>query len=241
MKFAIVALVAAAAVNAELVFDDSTGTFKCLGDAVDKSFCAGASLSSNIIIRCNGEKGQPGNCNDNLAGVPPIGVKSSALCWQSSNTTGDAGCSFQGIVHAEDGTTFPIPGYSSSSSSSAPEPTYGATTTAPEPTYGVTTTEPGSSYYPTLSWSNTTSSTYYPPPSSSTLITVTGTTTVTSCDTTTTAVPTKTYAPPPPNNTTSTYTTGLPRPTQSPSSAGTLLAKDSLVLGVVAFIGFMFL
>lgn len=247
MKFALVALVAAAAVNAELVFDDATGTFKCLGDAADKNFCAGNSLSTNIIIRCDGEKGQPGNCNDNLAGVPPIGVKVGALCWQTSETAGDAGCSFEGIVHADDGSTFPVPGYATTTSStSAPEPTYGdsSSSSAPEPTYGETTTETtteATSSYPTVSYSNSTSTTYAPPPSS-TLITVTGTTTITTCDTTTTTpAPTDTYVPPPPTNQTSTFTTGLPRPTETPSGAGALFAKDSLVLAVVAFIGFMFL
>ncbi|KAK6345742.1 hypothetical protein TWF718_007649 [Orbilia javanica] len=252
MKFTIVALATAAAVNAQLVYNETTGVFQCLGDAADKNFCAGDSLSTNIIIRCNGEVGQPGNCNNNLAGVPPIGVKTSALCWQTSETAGDGACSFEGIVHSDDGTTFPVPSAASSSSStveptSSAEPTYGASTSA-EPTYGATTSdeptyapttsvEPSSSIYPTLSWSNS-SSTYYPP--GSTLITVTGTHTVTSCDTTTTApVPTNTYVPP--TNTSSTYTTGLPVPTQSPSGAGALLAKDSLVLGVVALIGFMFL
>ncbi|KAK6360080.1 hypothetical protein TWF730_006234 [Orbilia blumenaviensis] len=237
MKFTIVALAAAAAVNAELVFNETSGTFQCLGDALNKRFCAGDSLSTNIIIRCNGEVGQPGNCNDNLAGVPPIGVKVGAACWQTSETSGDADCSFNGIVYANDGTTFPVPGYgsSSSSSSSVPEPTYGETSTSAEPTYEPTTS---SSIYPTLSWTNT-STTYYPPPT--TLTTVTGTTTITSCDTTTTVpVPTNTYVPPP-TNTTSSYTTGLPVPTQSPNSAGALLAKDSLVLGAVALIGFMFL
>ncbi|KAK6504556.1 hypothetical protein TWF481_006497 [Arthrobotrys musiformis] len=224
MKFTIVALAAAAAVNAQVVYNETSGTFQCLGDAVDKNFCAGDSLTSNIIIRCNGEQGQPGNCNNNLAGVPPVGVKTSALCWQTSETSGDAACSFDGIVYSN-GSSFPIP--SPSSSSSTVEPTYGPTTTE----------EPTSSVYPTLSWSNTTS-TYYPP--GTTLVTVTGTHTITSCDTTTTVpVPTSIYVPP--TNTTSTYTTGLPIPTQSPSGAGTILAKDSLVLGVVALIGFMFL
>ncbi|KAK6501018.1 hypothetical protein TWF506_003773 [Arthrobotrys conoides] len=246
MKFTIVALAAAAAVSAELVFDDATGTFQCLGDSAGKRFCAGDSLTSNIIIRCNGERGQPGNCNDNLAGVPPIGVKTSALCWQSSETSGDADCSFDGIVYANDGTTFPIttttstttstvgPTYGTSSSA---EPTYGdtTTTTSVEPTYAPTTES--SSIYPTLSWTNT-SSIYYPP---TTLTTVTGTHTVTSCDTTTTLPPPPpTSYVPPPTNTTS-YTSTLPIPTQAPSGAGALLAKDSLVLGFVALIGFMFL
>jgi hypothetical protein len=56
-------------------------------------FCAGPSLSTNIIIRCGSDGlGQPGNCDDNLAGDPPVGVGNS-ICWQTSLTSGDAACS----------------------------------------------------------------------------------------------------------------------------------------------------
>lgn len=236
MKFTIVALAAVAAVSAELVYEN--GEFKCLGDAAGKNFCAGDSLQTNIIIRCTGEKGQPGNCNDNLAGVPPIGVKTFAPCYQTSNTTGDAACSYNGMAYPDSGEPFAIPGSSSSSAA----PTYGASTSSAAPTYGASTSSvpvytsappvysSSAPVYPTISYSN------------STLSTVTGTVTVTttSCPTTSTSGPT--YSPPPVYNTTSvSYTSSLPIPTQAPNGAGAMLVKNSLVAGVVAFAGFMLL
>ncbi|EPS43043.1 hypothetical protein H072_2969 [Dactylellina haptotyla CBS 200.50] len=235
MKFAVVALALASAVSAELVFDN--GEFKCLGDSAGKNFCAGDSLQTNIIIRCTGEKGQPGNCNDNLAGVPPVGVKTFAPCYQTSNTTGDAACSYNGIVYPDSGSSFPVPGSSSSSAA----PTYGSATSSAPPVYTTVVPPPytslTSAVYSTISYSNTTA-TYLPP--SSTLETVTGTVTVTTtCDTTTTTAG-PTYVPPPAYNTTS-YTTSLPIPTQAPNAAGALIVKDTLVLGAVALAGFLML
>ncbi|KAF3938725.1 hypothetical protein ABW19_dt0200671 [Dactylella cylindrospora] len=236
MKFTIVALAAATAVSAQVVYEN--GTFKCLGDAAGKNFCAGNSLETNIIIRCTGEVGQPGNCNDNLAGVPPIGVKTFAPCYQTSETAGDAACSFNGIAYPDSGESFPIPGYGSSSSSSSAEPTTSSSSSSvSEPVYPTetsTSTSTSEPVYPTSSLP-----TEYP---TSTLVTVTGTVTVTSsCSTTSkTYVPTGTGGPAPPSNTT-TYTTGLPIPTQIPSGAGALLAKDGIILGALAIVGFLFL
>jgi len=259
MKFTIVALAAATVVSAQVV--NENGEFKCLGAAAGKNFCAGTSLETNIIIRCTGEKGQPGNCNDNLAGVPPVGVKSFAPCFQTSETSGDAACSFNGIAYPDSGEPFPIPGSSVSSSSYVAPTTYESssstsysvsiyptdTTTAivyPTDTttaivYPTDTTTaivyPTATVYPT----NTTSEIVYPTSipvySSSTLTTITGIVT-----TSLIYYPTGTAAPAPPTNQT-TYTSSLPIPTQIPSGAGALLAKDGLILGAVALIGFLFL
>lgn len=38
------------------------GSFVC--SQSDARYCAGDSLATNIIIRCSGTTGQPGNCND---------------------------------------------------------------------------------------------------------------------------------------------------------------------------------
>ncbi|MCJ1224582.1 Mucin-12 [Toensbergia leucococca] len=73
------------------------------------SFCASTSLTTNIIIRCIGTIGQPGNCNDNLAYVPPVGVKDFAPCYQSSPTAGDAACSYNNTIYPDVGMPFPIP------------------------------------------------------------------------------------------------------------------------------------
>lgn len=42
-----------------------------------------------------------------LAGVPPVGVKLDAYCWQTNSTAGDAGCTFDCVsVTAANGTAF---------------------------------------------------------------------------------------------------------------------------------------
>jgi hypothetical protein len=42
-----------------------------------------------------------------LAGVPPYGVKTDAICWQSNATSGDAQCTYNCVdVTAANGTTF---------------------------------------------------------------------------------------------------------------------------------------
>jgi len=99
--------------------------------------CAGDSLSTNIIIRCadsaNGVCPQPGNCNDNLAGVPPVGVKTDAKCWQESPTAGNAQCVFNCVAVTKlDGTKFyPLGCTSASSSSSTASSTSTSTSSAP--------------------------------------------------------------------------------------------------------------
>ncbi|CAL3968570.1 unnamed protein product, partial [Diplocarpon coronariae] len=66
--------------------DPTSGKFVCPAENPNGAFCAGDSLSTNIIIRCQDGVGQPGNCNDNLAGYFPYGVQ-FAPCWQSSPTS----------------------------------------------------------------------------------------------------------------------------------------------------------
>ncbi|KAK3081436.1 hypothetical protein LTS18_006672 [Coniosporium uncinatum] len=109
------ALVASA--QAQLAFDSSTGTYSC--PVPEGAYCAGDSLSTNIIIRCTSGTGQPGNCNDNLAGISPIGVKSSAQCYQTSVSAGDAACSFNGLAYPDSGMPYPIAGASNSSAGGA--------------------------------------------------------------------------------------------------------------------------
>ncbi|KAM0287452.1 hypothetical protein ACHAQH_000405 [Verticillium albo-atrum] len=81
--------------------NETTGIFTCAEPNV--AYCAGGSLESGIIIRCNGASiGQPGRCTNNLAGQPPVGVN-PALCFQTSETAGDAACEKNCIVYPEDG------------------------------------------------------------------------------------------------------------------------------------------
>jgi len=82
--------------------------------------CSSDSLKGPIIIRCVNGCPQPGNCDDNLAGVPPVGVKTSALCYQDSPTAGNAQCTFDCVAVTKlDGSSFYPVGCSSSSSSSS--------------------------------------------------------------------------------------------------------------------------
>lgn len=76
----------------------STGTYIC--EIPDASYCAGDSLNTNIIIRCNGIYGHPVNCDDNLAYQYPEGVSWSP-CYQTSKNSGDATCSKNCIIYGE--------------------------------------------------------------------------------------------------------------------------------------------
>jgi len=111
--------------------------------------CAGDSLKTNIIIRCVNGCPQPGNCNDNLAGVPPVGVKTDAFCYQDSATAGNAQCTFNCVsVQKLDGSSiFPV-GCSSASSSSS---TASKTTSSASKTASSTSSSGGH-------WGNTTKS-----------------------------------------------------------------------------------
>ncbi|MCJ1301876.1 Muc22p [Hypocenomyce scalaris] len=109
MKTPTVATVLATSVglaSSQISFSNATNSFVC--PASGGSFCAGNSLTTNIIIRCSGIVGTPGNCDDNLAGVPPVGVKDYAPCYQSSPTTGDAACSYNGTVYPDTGYPYPV-------------------------------------------------------------------------------------------------------------------------------------
>merc|ERR1711881_741820 len=86
-------------------YDDATGKFICPADKPNGAFCAGDSLGTNIIIRCTDGVGQPGNCNDNLAGYPPVGVQ-PALCVSCGLGQGIAACSKDGTVYGASGAGF---------------------------------------------------------------------------------------------------------------------------------------
>lgn len=147
MKFSTALIIGASAALTSATgpdYDPETGKWTChVPDAV---YCAGDSLKTNIIIRCTGLVGQPGNCNDNLAGQPPLGVGFS-LCYAPE--LHKAACEKNCIVYGGSGNlngTFPLPAdvctptTPPTTTSSEPEPT--TTTTEPEPTATTTTTEP---------------------------------------------------------------------------------------------------
>ncbi|MCJ1314000.1 hypothetical protein MMC25_007680 [Agyrium rufum] len=148
--FATVALAIAACITqgAAQISIANNGTIVCSGPAANQNFCAGNSLTSNIIIRCSKGIGYGGNCNDNLAGIPPVGVKSAALCYQTSPTAGNAACSFNGIVYPDSGPSFAIP-------------TNG--TVKPTSTVTAVVVKPSGSGSPILGGSNSTKPTYATP------------------------------------------------------------------------------
>ncbi|KAK4541856.1 hypothetical protein LTR36_007388 [Oleoguttula mirabilis] len=79
----------------------NNGSISC--PIVNGTYCAGASGTTNIIIRCTNGVGQAGNCNDNLDGEPPLGV-SFAPCFDCGDTSGRAACSKMGVVYPGSGT-----------------------------------------------------------------------------------------------------------------------------------------
>ncbi|KAI9747316.1 MAG: hypothetical protein M1815_004316 [Lichina confinis] len=84
--------------------DSATGRFNCSSSS--GNFCAGDSLQTNCVFRCGSGYGTLGNCNDTLAGRPPIRVKSFASCkgYQTSPTAGDAVCKYDCVISDNNGT-----------------------------------------------------------------------------------------------------------------------------------------
>merc|ERR1711939_289999 len=196
MYSALLIAATAAFASAQVTYDDATGKFICPADKPNGAFCAGDSLGTNIIIRCTNGVGQPGNCNDNLAGYFPFGVRSSQ-CWQSSPTSGIAACAKNCIVQGGSGTyngTFTLP-----NCTPIPESSSSASSTS-------------SSGYPTYSPEPTTTKTYVNPHPTN------GTTTITSTGTVTTTCVTDGTT----TTSTSTFTTTYCPPTSSPSTLSTL-------------------
>ncbi|PQE19179.1 hypothetical protein CJF30_00007507 [Rutstroemia sp. NJR-2017a BBW] len=128
---------------AQVTYNSTTGQFICA--LPNASYCASVSLGSPIIIRCSNGIGQPGNCNDNLAGEFPYGVSYSP-CWESSNVSGDAACSKNScIVYGGSGNfngTFTLPNCTAIPSTTIPTP----------PTIPIFTPTGSSIPYPTVNF-----------------------------------------------------------------------------------------
>ncbi|CAO1597773.1 hypothetical protein XANCAGTX0491_001570 [Xanthoria calcicola] len=110
MKFstlptALFALVAASA-HAQVFYNSTSHMLECPYGG--RMFCDDyMPLSTNIIIRCYGRRAVPANCNDNLAGISPVGVKDSAMCFDSLN--GVVACYYNGFVYPDAGNPFRLP------------------------------------------------------------------------------------------------------------------------------------
>ncbi|KAK0365457.1 hypothetical protein LTR91_005946 [Friedmanniomyces endolithicus] len=98
MKFTttLVAAGLTALVSAQGPIFNANGTFTCPDP--QGAYCAGG----NIIIRCNNGVGQPGNCDDNLSGEPPLGVN-YAPCYTCGANSSRSACSKNGIVYPGSG------------------------------------------------------------------------------------------------------------------------------------------
>ncbi len=70
-KSILLAATAAALVGAQATYNNVTGKFDCAQPNV--AYCAGDSLKTDIIIRCDANKiGQPGRCSD--VGMPSLSL-----------------------------------------------------------------------------------------------------------------------------------------------------------------------
>jgi len=192
MLFQAILLAAYAAFASAQITQNPNGTITCPANAPNGDFCAGESLGTNIIVRCNNGVGQPGNCNDNLDGEPPFGDTPTS-CWQTSDTSGDAACVKNCVVYCGSGGctngTWTLP-------ASLCTPTYTASTSSASST----STSSTLSTYTTSSASSYTTSTY-------TTTCTTGSTTTTETFTTTIPCTTSSTYVPPSNGTTTTPTT----------------------------------
>jgi len=151
MKSIISITVASAALATAQVTYNPDGTYTC--DKPNVAYCAGDSLGTDIIIRCNSTSaGQPGRCSNNVAGYPPLGA-SPALCYQSSPTAGDAACEKNCVVYAAS-SSFTLP-----SSLCTPTYTASSSTTSPTSTTTTTTTHHSGTTTTTKSYTVTTTAT----------------------------------------------------------------------------------
>ncbi|KAL8364222.1 hypothetical protein RB601_009790 [Gaeumannomyces tritici] len=101
MKFTAAMMLAASATLATAqITVDANGVIKC-PKALAGSFCVGESLLTKTIATCDANGiGKRGLCSEFLAEKPPYG-SNDALCYQSSDVSGDAACEFPPTNRAE--------------------------------------------------------------------------------------------------------------------------------------------
>jgi hypothetical protein len=202
-----------------LTIPRNNGTFTCAKP--NAAYCAGSSLGTDIIIRCDASgRGQPGRCSNNLVGQPPQGTF-PALCWQSSETAGDAACEKNCVVYASlAASAFTLP-------SSTCTPYFTASSSSAQPTTTITFVNPDSTSKPP-----TTTITFVNPSSSKP-----PTTTITYVNPSGTGKPPS----PPPSSTdasSSTFVTRTPvGPTRSPTTVPTAGAAVHQVGAALALVG----
>ncbi|KAJ9225487.1 hypothetical protein DTO169C6_2220 [Paecilomyces variotii] len=88
--------------------DPSTGTFIC--SKVGGTYCDGKSMETATLISCLSLSVAEFHwCNAQLVNVLPEDFKQSALCYQSSESAGDAVCAFNGTGYLLDGSSVSLP------------------------------------------------------------------------------------------------------------------------------------
>ncbi|KAE9980207.1 hypothetical protein EG328_000441 [Venturia inaequalis] len=87
--------------TAQLSYDPSTQSLKCA--LQNGTYCLGDSLSQPYIAHCNAGVATISCCTSSLSSLPPLGLKQTALCFQSSSTTGDASCALNGTIYTPKG------------------------------------------------------------------------------------------------------------------------------------------
>lgn len=94
--------------NAQLAYDLSTQSLQCAQP--NGVYCVGDSMSQSYIAHCNAGIATISCCTSELSALPPLGLKPTALCFQSSTTTGDASCALNGTIYPPKGpTALPAP------------------------------------------------------------------------------------------------------------------------------------
>ncbi|TLD25989.1 putative pyrophosphatase/phosphodiesterase [Venturia nashicola] len=87
--------------NAQLAYDHSTQSLKCA--LPSGNYCVGDSMSQSYIAHCNAGIATISCCTSELSSLPPLGLKPTALCFQSSTTIGDASCALNGTIYTAKG------------------------------------------------------------------------------------------------------------------------------------------
>ncbi|KAJ9365609.1 hypothetical protein C8Q69DRAFT_499191 [Paecilomyces variotii] len=88
--------------------DPSTGTFIC--SKVGGTYCDGKSMETATLISCLSLSVAEFHwCNAQLVNALPDDFKQSALCYQSSESAGDAVCAFNGTGYYLDGSSISLP------------------------------------------------------------------------------------------------------------------------------------
>ncbi|KAK4508582.1 hypothetical protein PRZ48_002321 [Zasmidium cellare] len=98
----------ATSASAMAPFFNTTSTQPFLCPAPFGVFCAGPSMSQNLLIECAMGKASPINCIEHTAAQAPIDDY-NARCYESAPSAGDAGCAKGSMIYPISGDPYPLP------------------------------------------------------------------------------------------------------------------------------------